>query len=61
MQKATPAQIRQSLKMAESLKKAGIRFVPMPVLDESEFQMRLRTFYSRLEEICEIAEREDGE
>ena len=35
MKRATPAQLRQSLEVANACVKAGIRFVCMPVVDEA--------------------------
>ena len=37
MNKASPVELRQSLEMADSLASAGIRFVPVPVINETGF------------------------
>lgn len=37
MKKASPVELRQSLEMANELASAGIRFVPVPVNDDAEF------------------------
>lgn len=37
MKKASPVELRQSLEMANALASAGIRFVPVPVINDSEF------------------------
>lgn len=37
MNKASPVELRQSLEMANELASAGIRFVPVPVNDDAEF------------------------
>lgn len=37
MNKASPVELRQSLEMANELASAGIRFVPVPVNDDYEF------------------------
>lgn len=37
MNKALPVELRQSLEMANALASAGIRFVPIPVMNESGF------------------------
>lgn len=39
MKKASPVELRQSLEMANALASAGIRFVPVPVNDDAEFNM----------------------
>ena len=36
MKRANPAQLRQSLEVANTLVKHGIRFVCMPVVDEAD-------------------------
>ncbi|MBX4136302.1 DUF1382 family protein [Pseudomonas sp. S5F11] len=36
MKRANPAQLRQSLEMANTMVKHGIRFVCMPVVDEAD-------------------------
>ena len=36
MRRATPAQIRASLVIADELKRAGVAFVPMPILNDAE-------------------------
>lgn len=37
MKRASPVELRQSLEMANALASAGIRFVPIPVMNESGF------------------------
>ena len=37
MKKASPVELRQSLEMANALASAGIRFVPVPVVNNAEF------------------------
>jgi acetylornithine/succinyldiaminopimelate/putrescine aminotransferase len=49
--KATAPQIRESLVMANSLKQAGIRFVPIPVLNEEEFQAMIELLQKKLSEL----------
>ena len=41
MQRATPVQMRKSLEVVETFKKAGLWFVPMPVADETDFNNRI--------------------
>lgn len=40
MERATAPQMRKCLMMAEAFKRAGVRFVPMPVATEEEYQAR---------------------
>jgi len=51
VEKATPIQMRQSLEVVVGLKKAGIRFVPMPVKNNDDFEMLVRDLSERLEYI----------
>ena len=37
MKKASPVELRQSLEMANALASSGIRFVPVPVVNDAEF------------------------
>lgn len=37
MKRASPVELRQSLEMANALASAGIRFVPVPVINDAEF------------------------
>lgn len=37
MKKASPVELRQSLEMANALTSAGIRFVPVPVINDTGF------------------------
>lgn len=37
MNRASPVELRQSLEMANALASAGIRFVPIPVMNEAGF------------------------
>ena len=49
---ATAPQIRQSCKMAETFKQAGIRFVPMPVKNEEHFNeltLQMQTILTEME------------
>ena len=51
MQKATPDQIQQSMEMATTLKVAGIRFVPIPVMNEDEYLLYRNLLEARLEKM----------
>ena len=64
MQKATPIQMRESLQIVDELKRAGIRFVPMPVVDDADFMDRMIEVTYKLDEIEKIANQSvesDGE
>lgn len=37
MKRASPVELRQSLEMANALASEGIRFVPVPVINDVEF------------------------
>lgn len=55
MQRATPIQTRQSLQIVEELKKAGMRFVPIPVLDDEDFEKLTTELKKKLEKIEQFA------
>ena len=56
MKRANPAQLRQSLEVANSLVKHGIRFVCMPVVDEADCLNLASQATERLERMALIAE-----
>ena len=56
MKRATPAQLRQSLEMANTMVKHGIRFVCMPVVDEADHLNLATQATERLERLALIAE-----
>ena len=56
MKRANPAQLRQSLEMANAMVKHGIRFVCMPVVDESDHANLASQAADRLERMALIAE-----
>ena len=56
MKRANPAQLRQSLEVANTLVKHGIRFVCIPVVDESDFLNLASQATERLERMALIAE-----
>lgn len=56
MKRANPAQLRQSLEVANSLVKYGIRFVCMPVVDEADGINLASQAAERLERMALIAE-----
>ena len=51
MERATPAQSRRSLEIATELAKAGIAFVPVPVLDQDDRGKMLQLLSERLEQL----------
>lgn len=56
MNRANPAQLRQALEVAHAFTKAGIRFVCMPVVDESDGMNLNSQAQQRLERMALIAE-----
>jgi PHD/YefM family antitoxin component YafN of YafNO toxin-antitoxin module len=55
---ATPVQMRKSLEIVDELKRARIRFVPIPVLNESEYQTMMIFLQDKLTELENIANKE---
>ena len=51
MERATPVQVRQSLEIAEQLKRAGVRFVPIPVFDDKDWEDLMQELNRRIERI----------
>jgi len=41
MQRANAVQMRKALMAVEVLKKAGILFVPVPIIDEEDFKLAI--------------------
>ena len=60
MKRANPSDIRKCAEVAEYLKRAGVLFVPMPVLDESDHAVLLSELQNRLEAIATEAEAESN-
>lgn len=56
MNKASPVDLRKSLEMAKMLAQIGIRFVPIPVETEEEFQHLSGELSRRLEIFAAEAE-----
>ena len=56
MKRANPAQLRQSLEMANTMAKHGIRFVCMPVVDEADMANLASQAAERFERLALIAE-----
>jgi hypothetical protein len=55
---ATPVQMRKILEIVDELKKAGILFVPIPVIDEDEFKTMMIFLEDKLTELENIANKE---
>ncbi|ELR0646133.1 DUF1382 family protein [Enterobacter roggenkampii] len=61
MNRASPVDLRKSLEIANHLAQIGIRFVPIPVATEEEFQTLADELSRRLEQMAVEAEKnEDG-
>lgn len=56
MKRANPAQLRQSIEMANTMVKHGIRFVCMPVVDEADMANLASQAAERFERLALIAE-----
>lgn len=56
MKRATPAQLRQAIELANKMVKHGIRFVCMPVVDEADGMNLASQAAERLERMALIAE-----
>ncbi|CZW08127.1 Protein of uncharacterised function (DUF1382) [Enterobacter hormaechei] len=60
MNRAAPVDLRKSLEIANHLANIGIRFVPIPVVTEEEFQTLAAELSRRLEQMAVEAEKNDG-
>ncbi len=58
MNKATPVQMRKCLQVVEMLKTVGLRFVPLPVFDDTDNDALAEELRSRLEKIEQMCEEE---
>ena len=56
MKRANPAQLRQSIEMANTMVKHGIRFACMPVVDEADMANLASQAAERFERLALIAE-----
>jgi hypothetical protein len=56
MKRASPVQLRQSLEVAHSLVRHGLRFVCIPVVDEADAANLANQAADRLERMAVIAE-----
>jgi hypothetical protein len=54
--KATALQLRKSLLMSDALVRTGVRFVPIPVLNEEEYQEKIKEMNTKMDQLIELAE-----
>ena len=60
MNRASPVDLRKSLEIANNLARIGIRFVPIPVATEEEFQTLAAELSRRLEQMAVEGEKNEG-
>lgn len=60
MNRASPVDLRKSLEIANHLAHIGIRFVPIPVATEEEFQTLAAELSRRLEQMAVEADKNEG-
>lgn len=60
MNRASPVDLRKSLEIANRLALIGVRFVPIPVVSDEEFQALLSDLSMRLDQIAVEAEKNEG-
>ncbi|EOW9565558.1 DUF1382 family protein [Enterobacter hormaechei] len=60
MNRASPVDLRKSIEIANHLSHIGIRFVPIPVATEEEFQTLAAELFGRLEQMAVEAEKNEG-
>lgn len=60
MNRASPVDLRKSLEIANRLALIGVRFVPIPVATEEEFQVLSAELSRKLELIAVEAEKSEG-
>lgn len=58
MNRASPSELRKSLEAAQALVRAGILFVPMPVLSETDHAALASQMHDRLETMAVQAEKD---
>lgn len=57
MNRASPADLRKSLLMADAFAKIGVDFVPIPVADEADKARLLNEMDAQLERIAILSEK----
>ncbi|HHT0093311.1 TPA: DUF1382 family protein [Raoultella planticola] len=60
MNRASPVDLRKSLEIANRLALIGVRFVPIPVATEEEFQALAAELSRKLYQIAVEAEKSEG-
>ncbi|HDE1388195.1 TPA: DUF1382 family protein [Klebsiella pneumoniae] len=60
MNRASSVDLRKSLEIANRLALIGVRFVPIPVVSDEEFQALLSDLSMRLDQIAVEAEKNEG-
>ena len=60
MNRASPVDLRKSIEIDNHLAHIGIRFVPIPVATEEEFQALAAELSRRLEQMAVEAEKNEG-
>ncbi|ENO4831009.1 TPA: DUF1382 family protein [Escherichia coli] len=60
MNKASPVELRVSIEMAHSLAQIGVRFVPIPVETDEEFQRLAASAAQKLGIMADKAEKAEG-
>ncbi|EMX0703458.1 DUF1382 family protein [Klebsiella pneumoniae] len=60
MNRASPVDLRKSLEIANRLALIEVRFVPIPVVSDEEFQALLSDLSMRLDQIAVEAEKNEG-
>ena len=58
MERATPVELRRSMEAADAMKDSGLRFVPMPVIDEEDHRNLVLQMYEKLAKIAELCDDE---
>lgn len=59
IERANPADLRKCLEAADTMIKAGLQFVPMPVLDAEDRRKLIDQMQARLATLIEEAERDE--
>lgn len=54
--RCSPVQMRQALELVETMKQAGIGFVPIPFVDQADRQRLMTILSSRLDLMVKVAE-----
>ncbi len=60
MNRATPVQMRKALEAVDQLRKAGVLFVPIPVINEDDRYALVDQMLARLQELEDLAHNEQN-